>query len=237
MTATHHTAAHSATRDVGKMDTQDGAKVVDSGEVAFSVNTQPAARSPQPAARSPQPAARSPQPAARSPQPAARSPLKANGIEASLGKEARGQKPETRQSACPLVSGLWPLFSGRPRLSPCCGAASRARRDMFPSRRSLFRDRRSMFRSRRSMFRSRRSLFRNHRNRLQDHRNMLRSHRNMYQDRRNMFRDRRNRFRSQRNRLQDCRSLFRRGRNGLPPLRIASRLRGGVIHPQPHPQS
>ncbi|EIP96979.1 hypothetical protein OpiT1DRAFT_01406 [Opitutaceae bacterium TAV1] len=66
MTATHHTtAAHSATRDVGKVDTQDGAKVIDSIGVAFSIIPQPAARSPQPAARSPQPAARSPQPAAR----------------------------------------------------------------------------------------------------------------------------------------------------------------------------
>ncbi|EIP97048.1 hypothetical protein OpiT1DRAFT_01476 [Opitutaceae bacterium TAV1] len=49
MTATHHTtAAHSATRDVGKVDTQDGAKVIDSAGVAFSIIPQPAARSPQP---------------------------------------------------------------------------------------------------------------------------------------------------------------------------------------------
>ncbi|EIP97023.1 hypothetical protein OpiT1DRAFT_01450, partial [Opitutaceae bacterium TAV1] len=58
MTATHHTAAHSATRNVGKMDTQKGVKVLDNSGVAFSIISQPAARSPQPAARSPQPAAR-----------------------------------------------------------------------------------------------------------------------------------------------------------------------------------
>ncbi|EIP97302.1 hypothetical protein OpiT1DRAFT_01736 [Opitutaceae bacterium TAV1] len=48
MTATHHTtAAHSATRDVGKMDTQDGAKGIGSDGVEFNIILQAAGSSPK----------------------------------------------------------------------------------------------------------------------------------------------------------------------------------------------